>query len=374
VPVSSKTNAGGNENISHTEAWALKSEEEIANLGELFAPETVYVVDSYAGQLGDSGSVYWHSKVDKLHEQELINEEWGIYKGSKMLGISLSGEYMVEKTWPYTKDEWKVWVDQADTNKSPGQREAHLYNRRHSAESNLDGELWASMFYSDHDQLPRGSDQMLIGSGDLAFQREGDNASLSFWYLEDGFIKLAFFREGLGGKSRKSALRIQEIEDYIIWVAREWHLDKLLLDPYQSQHMGQRLGERGVNVKFVQQSNSEMSRRGSRAYRYMKESRVIMFEHPNLVKAHMGCSLIDYSKGGILFKKTGVSKIDFLTTMIMALGEFDTTEVLPENLLQNALIELGDASIWRGKETALGGGWTTGRAGRGSRFRSPERR
>ncbi len=375
LAVSGAANAGTSHALLiSTEAHGIQSDLERDNWEELQPPPleimgvpSQCIADSYSGVLGNSDT--WHNMVDHGLEQPLVNEEWGIHFGERVLLLHLEGPEDHQNAWHGSEEQWETWVKDNHRMKSPGKAKSHLYNQRVSGEFGIPDALWLPCFDPDHEPLLPTKSKVITLSIDAASKIKGDDFYLTGWYSEDGLIKLALFKAWKGADRRKEQ-DFEEVFNYVIWVAENWQVSKLLIDPWQLVSLGQRWQSSGIVVQKVAQSKQQMGLRGSKYLQALRERRVVMYDHPDIRKANQGVKLIDQTEGGVLVKKSGTAKIDFIVSSVMAVSELaDFSVPVPPEVLARATIELRQESAWRGRRS-----WNVGRAGVGSKFRSPDRR
>lgn len=382
LAVTGSANAGSNHSLlSSSEAWGIESPLEIENWEELQPPPddilgvpAQCIVDSYAGVLG--GAKTWHSMVDFGLTQPVIDTEWNIHRGNRVMLLHVEGEKMLKEAWHESPEKLDAWIADNFRSKTPGKARTHLYNERVSGEYGIPNEIYLPLIDPDHVPLKPTKEVMLVLGVDAAFTKKGDDIGISGWHVDPdnpGRVRLAIHKVWKG-KARREEQRLEDIFEYLVWVSQAYHVSQINFDPYQMIGISQRLSDRGILMKKIPQSNSEMSVRGSRMLQAMRERRLVIYPHDDWLEAHRGVSLKDYSRGGVLFKKSGSNTIDLMISAVMAVPELlDLSEPPPADALAMMQMQLTETSLWRPGADA-GAGWTTGRASYNSRFRSPDRR
>ncbi len=377
LAVSGAANAGSNHNLlSSSETWGIESDLEVENWQELQpgpldilgCPAQTFI-DSYYGYAGKAESL--HKLVEHGLTLDCINEEWQIYKGGGVLLMCLSGEEMLRKVWHKSEVELDNWIAKNFREKSDGRARRHLFNELVSGESMFPEDLWRMQIHSDHRPLAATKEVLLVGGIDLAWQKSGDDIAISFWYSDGPFVKLALHKL-LKGRGRKEEQKLQDIEDYLYSIFSAYQVSQINYDKYEMIGMAQRLQSKGVLMERVSQSTQSMILRATKVYQGMREQKLMIYPHDDWINAHAGIQIVDQPKSGVLFKRAGKTRVDLMTSLVIAVPDLlDLSEPIDPALLEQAHIELTEPSLWR---TGADRGWVTGRAGYKSRFRNPGRR
>lgn len=178
---------------------------------------------------------------------------------------------------------------------------------------------------------------------DLGLRR--DRTAIAVVHRDQGFIMLDHLK--IFAAMRNAEVRVEEVESYLISLARDFHIVSMSFDPWQSAGLRQRL-ERKVRIDDFTFSGANWQKLTMNLLALFKDRRIRIFDHSELIRELSQVSIVERNYGFKL-ENTGGTHDDTVVALGMAClaaGQAVTSDVRPQGFpsLATQLRESGEAS------------------------------
>lgn len=313
--------------VSHTEAWGVQSELARRAWEELTPPPdlcqgfpALRIVDSYAGWEGESD--VWHSLVDRGLAGEELEGTWPLYRSGGLLLFHLQGIEAQERCFRGTEERRAIYYeDQRQELRGNSYKRLHLNQRTQAEGAFIEAADWDALIVEGYRcPSPRTAGVSLTVGLDLA-PKHDYAAAVSVWRVEDNdeghWLALGPYRIWRPGRE----LDFSAVEEWLSDLCKNYHIRRVVYDPYQGTYLAQRLRDEGLTIEEYPQTVSNLTRAGNALYDAIKQRRLVVYEGADQLRRHVLAAAAKETDRGIrLIKGTGRHKIDAAVSLAMAVA------------------------------------------------------
>jgi len=312
LAVDAAGSAGANHlTSSHTEAWGIQYEagrrayEELTpQPGLFYALPALRVVDSYAGWEGESET--WHTLVDRGLAGKRVDRRWPIFRAGGLLLFHLEGEEAQERCFRGTPARRRAYYQDQRAELRPGAYQRLHLNQRASGEGAfITPEQWDACILDSY-RIPGPNSELALSVGvDLAVKH--DYAGVVSVFRRKGLLWIGPWRVWKPAPT----VDLSSVEQYLLDLQRNYGQVNAALDPWQGQHLLQRLQQRGLRIEEYPQTVGNLTLLG------------------NTLFDVLNCTARETSRGVRLVKSQHGGKIDLAIALGEAIVTARTEKVYP---------------------------------------------
>jgi len=260
----------------------------------------------------------WKEQLDKGLAGEPVEDLADIEDGRGNPACWRDGRHFT--FWSHEcKQPWQTpgWIRSQRQSLRPSQFARVIHTDFVAGEGDfIDPELWAGLVDPNHKPLSPGSRLPVFVGLDVATKPGGDDCALIGCFSEDGQVKVAFHKIWRGGKGRRAALRLSEtVEPYIKKLARDYRLQAVFFDPYQSLQLAENLRRAGIRCIEIPQTHGSRGPRDTSLWELAVNGELVLYDDDELKYAASYASAKELGNGLLFITKTGRGKIDLLVAL-----------------------------------------------------------
>ena len=317
---------------SHTEAWGVQYEgavrawEELTpQPGQFWGYPALRIADSYAGWEGESET--WHGMVDRGVAGKRIARKWPVYKADGLLLFHMAGEEAQERCFRGAAAQRRVYYRDQRAELRPGSyQRLHLNERASSEGVFILPEHWDACILAGYRCPGPNRDIDLFVGLDVGI-RHDYTAAVSV-FRREGLLWLGPYR--IWKPTKAGDVDLSAVEQWLADLWRDYGAVKVAADPYQAQHLIQRLGQRGMRVDEYGQTVANLTVVGNTLFDVVREGRLVVWEGATELRRHVLSAAAKETPRGIrLIKGTSGGKIDAAIALGMGVVTAGTQRQYP---------------------------------------------
>lgn len=298
--------------VSFTETWAFTHEGHVRLFEEMTPPpltNALRIVDSYAGYEGESTLL---ENVWKRGESgEKIGDD--LYLTGQQLSFIATGEQAQVKCWRGTDIQREAYYTEQRETLRPGTYDRlHLNQWAASEDIFISADSWDSLIQPGY-ACPIADKSIRLFLGVDAAVKHDHAAAVSV-YHKDNLLHLGPYRIW----KPSPQIDLEVIENYILELAEKFTLSLAICDPYQLQHLIQRLKKRGIRISEYPQTVANMTIAGNTLLDLIRQNQLVAYPTKELRQHILNAHAKETPRGIRLIKGTSSRKIDAAISLAMA--------------------------------------------------------
>ena len=333
LAVDAAGNAGANHHTaSHTESWGIIHEGGIRAWEELTVPpgrrydfRALRIADSYAGWLDESDT--WHDLVDRGTAGERVSTRWPIFQAGGLLLFHMEGEEAQRRCYRGgAEDREQYYVDERASMRANAFTRLHE-NRRTSTDSRfIDRESWDACILPGYHCPGPNKDLVLYAGLDLGIKHD-HSAFVSVFRRDNVQSPSATLGAGQGNDFWLAPFRcwlpapvvdLGAVEQHIVQLRRDYGDLHVALDPYQGEHLRQRLTQRGIDIREFPQTEGPLTEAAGLLFDLIRARRLVIFEGAEVLRDYvLAAAAKEGARGVRLVKSSTGQKVDAAIALAM---------------------------------------------------------
>jgi len=316
LPYDASSAAGANfASVSFSELWGYRYEAG-ERLYEELTPiplvDCVRLVDSYAGF--ERESLLLQRIWDRGLSGDCINDEWPIFLTGQQLSYIHTGIEAQVRCWRGADaiEREAYYAEQRASLREGSYRRLHLNEWASSESAFISPEAWDALIQPGY--VCPGPDKSIHLYAAIDAAVKNDNAACVTTHLKDNLPHLGPFRIWRPNPQ----IDLEAIENYVLQLASDFNLVACGYDPYQMAHIAQRLEKRGVKMVEFPQTVDRMTHAGSNLFDLIQQSRLIIYNAPELRTHVLNAVAKETPRGLRLIKDNVKRKIDAAIALAMS--------------------------------------------------------
>jgi len=224
------------------------------------------------------------------------------------------------------------WDEGPEANKMPWQTEKYLNQQRgrlrEGTFQRFHYNYWTSgleVFINSEDldacidnklrpPLPSKSIDIVVGC-DIGLRH--DTTALVSLTRKDNKIQLVDCKTFQGRIGKEVQLE-EQVEEYILKLAKNFNLTEVLFDPYQFIRSAQALSAKGIKMTEFPQTLDRLTQMSQNLYDLIRGGNIVFFKHKELRKHLLSAKAKESNRGWRLIKAKASSKIDISVALAMS--------------------------------------------------------